>query len=126
MGMADEIRPGLRRERDADAAARNSREMVFREFTQAIDAIAPEVAQACRELGIRRRGRIGLTRFWEFHGEYGSGPIGVTSSGRWFFYGNEGKRSHRKVMDDWRPPPNRIDPTYLREFFKRQVARLSG
>lgn len=134
MGMADEIRRAQQQEAVAAANQRKPRETLCDAVTLALNEVAPEVAAALRELGIKpnklvdvyfvrtlgvRRSKIGF-RF-KVYGQ----DIAILSSGAWTYLslvGDEAINPHeaRSNFQGFDDPSNA--KTYVRNQLMDQVA----
>ena len=98
MGWDDEIKAEQRAASDQTAELQRRRIASCRRYADVIDKAAPEIARACRNLGIKSEGikRLIAPKQWVF--EIGPGAhITIKSTGKWYFSDPTAQRLHEKV-----------------------------
>ena len=98
VGWDDEIKAEQRAASDQTAELQRRRIASCRRYTDVIDKAAPEIARACRNLGVKSEGikRLIEPKQWVF--EIGPGAhITIRSTGKWYFSGPTAQRLHEKV-----------------------------
>ena len=98
MGWDDEIKAEQRAASDQTAELQRRRIASCGRYTDVIDKAAPEIARACRNLGVKTEGikRLIEPKQWVF--EIGPGAhITIKSTGKWYFSDPTAQRLHEKV-----------------------------
>ena len=98
VGWDDEIKAEQRAASDQTAELQRRRIASCRRYADVIDKAAPEIARACRNLGVKSEGikRLIAPKQWVF--EIGPGAhITIRSTGKWYFTDATAQRLHEKV-----------------------------
>jgi hypothetical protein len=98
VGWDDEIKAEQRAASDQTAELQRRRIASCRRYTDVIDKAAPEIARACRKLGVKTEGikRLIAPKQWVF--DIGPGAhITIRSTGKWYFSDPTAQRLHEKV-----------------------------
>lgn len=98
MGWDDEIKAEQRAASDQTAELQRRRIASCRRYADVIDKAAPEIARACRNLGVKSEGIKWLIEPKQWVFEIGPGAhITIKSTGKWYFSDPTAQRLHEKV-----------------------------
>ena len=98
VGWDDEIKAEQRAASDQTAELQRRRIASCRRYADVIDKAAPEIARACRNLGVKSEGIKWLIEPKQWVFEIGPGAhITIKSTGKWYFSDPTAQRLHEKV-----------------------------
>jgi hypothetical protein len=98
VGSDDEIEAEQRAASDQTAELQRRRIASCRRYADVIDKTAPEIARACRNLGVESEGIKWLIEPKQWVFEIGPGAhITIKSTGKWYFSDPTAQRLHEKV-----------------------------
>ena len=98
MGWDDEIETKQRAASDQEAQLQQRRIASCRRYADVIDKAAPEIARACRNLGVKSEGIKWLIEPKQWVFKIGPGAhITIKSTGKWYFSDPTAQRLREKV-----------------------------
>jgi hypothetical protein len=98
VGWDDEIKAEQRAASDQTAELQRRRIASCRRYADVIDKAAPEIARACRNLGLKSEGIKWLIEPKQWVFEIGPGAhFTIKSTGKWYFSDPTAQRLHEKV-----------------------------
>lgn len=98
MEWDDDIHAKQRAASDQNAEIRRQRVASCRRYADVIDRVAPEIARACRNLGVKSEGIKWLVEPKQWVFRIGPGAnITIKSTGKWYFSNPTAQRLHEKI-----------------------------